>query len=241
MDISSFTNTEQRTGYSSYIRKLHTEAVEGRLEKLENAACITAYATGFVSSRGTLLLVIDDVDNPENKSYISEEHVLNPNYDVDFDTFGWICGGIDTPNPCQDQKLADVIAKNATNWRPSYNTWEVGKKVSYCLSQITPQHCKLQLSLPLLLIVSSFNFAKVVLMMVVALSLKERPVLSLGDAISSFLENPDGTTRGMCLFDKDIVKSQSKPWAPRPLVWHPQRRFWFAAASVRRWVICITL
>ncbi|KAH0539047.1 hypothetical protein FGG08_004393 [Glutinoglossum americanum] len=66
------------------------------------------------------------------------------------------------------------------------------------------------------------------------------PLVTLGDAVSSFLEVPDPSTQEICVASKaDILKGA---WRERgtPKVYPMVQRFWFRAASWKRWLSCNT-
>jgi len=67
--------------------------------------------------------------------------------------------------------------------------------------------------------------------------LKEPTLVTIGDAVASFLYDPDPTTKGICLSTKSDI--QNDRWKLQPAKpWNPTRHFWFRAASVKRWLIC---
>lgn len=76
------------------------------------------------------------------------------------------------------------------------------KRIRYCLSSKQPEHCKLQLSLPLIVIVIVFNLCKAIVMLVVAFDTKEEPLITLGDAIASFVERTDDLTKTLNMAPK---------------------------------------
>ena len=79
---------------------------------------------------------------------------------------------------------------------------------------------------------------------------KSATLVTIGDAVASFLECPDTMTQGRCLMSKDDVNTGALQWRLEgcsepntrpPAVAHrePHRRLWFAAASKRRWLSTI--
>ncbi|KAK8073593.1 hypothetical protein PG994_004492 [Apiospora phragmitis] len=78
---------------------------------------------------------------------------------------------------------------------------------------------------------------------------KDQILYTLGDAIASFMREPDGTTNNMCLATKNDFryrrtlkdKLRKRPPSPNqaPRQWKPERNFWMASASLKRWVILI--
>ena len=79
--------------------------------------------------------------------------------------------------------------------------------VQYCLSEPAEQQCKLQFTLPIAILVTILNLFKAVLIFYTAFATKEEPLMTMGDAVVSFLEKEDLTTKGMCLLSlKDVKK-----------------------------------
>lgn len=110
--------------------------------------------------------------------------------------------------------------------------WQVNNyHIEYCLTEKTPQHCKLQHSLPLAIIIIGCNFIKAAIMLFVALRMTDVPLLTTGDAIASFLQNSDDSSRGKCLLSKEEVVSGGH----KQLAFSARRRWWAAAVFLRRW------
>jgi len=95
----------------------------------------------------------------------------------------------------------------------------------------------------ILVIVVICNLGKVVSMLYVAFYVKDDPLITVGDAIQSFLSRPDKTTTGMCLVSKaDVVaKSLTVISDPEPKPYAARRLQWRTAASARRWTLFIIL
>ena len=83
-------------------------------------------------------------------------------------------------------------------------------------------------------------------MIVIVWKEREATLVTLGDAISSFLDDPDPTTAGCRPADKDDFRTRRK-WLLLTLStnvtqkYEPKKYRWFRAASLRRWAICIVL
>jgi len=65
-----------------------------------------------------------------------------------------------------------------------------------------------------------------------------RPLVTLGDAVASFLADPDPNTRHACLLSKSDV-AQRRWGLQEPKSWVPPRRdpAWFRSASAGRWLL----
>ncbi len=90
----------------------------------------------------------------------------------------------------------------------------------------------------LLGIVAVLNLATLILMATVLTKRGFKPLVSLGDAISSFLRDPDPTTRGSCLMSKpDVWQGR---WGLREAkYWVPRDHYWFNSPSLPRWIFAI--
>ena len=71
----------------------------------------------------------------------------------------------------------------------------------------------------------------------------DSPLSILGDALASFLREPDIYTHGMSIVSyKDIQADCNAAWKrPVPRRWRPLRRRWASAASRQRWCSVRTL
>lgn len=119
---------------------------------------------------------------------------------------------------------------------------KVGERsIQFCLAQkADEQSCRVSLNGSLLGIVSLLNLASVVSMAVVLFKPSFDPLVSLGDAVRSFLQHPDPTTRDSCLMTKiDVWQSR---WGFRePKYWIPHDLFWLRVPSLPRWCVVVFL
>jgi len=170
----------------------------------------------------------------------------------------WICSTQDLKHGHCDLKES---ASSVSSW--IFKQWDV----QYCFSQQVAEHCKLQFSSAIMIFVILCNFVKLVCMAWIARKRDSEPLITVGDAIASFLDDPDQMTQNACLAGKDDFQKtecsgrqpveiqvpsviqyemvpppeSEHPWDVDPIGWAPKRRFWFSAASVERWLICNSL
>ena len=109
--------------------------------------------------------------------------------------------------------------------------------LQYCLSVPKEEHCKLQFSLAIMVVVIVCNLIKTVCMGTIAWKQDPEPLVTLGDAIASFLDRPDVTTKRNCIAGKARFE-KSKSWASLSRRWDSKSLLLFRAASSRRWVFC---
>ncbi|DAA77384.1 TPA_exp: Uncharacterized protein A8136_6644 [Trichophyton benhamiae CBS 112371] len=164
--------------------RLYKMSQNGALEKLDNAACIDAYTKTYQNSYVNVLLVTDTPHNKSEYKYVGYQEVYRP---VTGSPFTWICpNDYEEATKCQSKLLStkpEVVAGN----------WEVlAQPIKYCLAEVAQPHCKLQYSLPLTVVVMVFILVKVITICYVAVTI-HTPILTVGDAIASFLEKPDTT------------------------------------------------
>jgi hypothetical protein len=135
---------------------------------------------------------------------------------------------------------------NSENMLPLATTWIVsvsGKnlRVGYCLSAGVADlknSCGLHFSMPIMIIVCCMNLLKClgVLYTLLLFWHGESSLVTLGDAISSFMVTRDHTTEAMCLATASDL--QNKNWPKLPKKWQgPQALRVFRFANRSNWII----
>ncbi|KAI1778056.1 hypothetical protein F4818DRAFT_438233 [Hypoxylon cercidicola] len=112
-----------------------------------------------------------------------------------------------------------------------------GSLVQYCLARPSaPQTCSVNLSGSILGIAVLLNLATVIGMAIILARSTFEPLVTLGDAIRSFLRNPDSTTANACLLTKPDVRRGS--WAfSEAQFFVPKNHYWFQTPSLPRWAL----
>lgn len=101
----------------------------------------------------------------------------------------------------------------------------------------------MQFSQTILYIVIACNVLKIVLMVTILSRLSDVTIVTVGDAIMSFLQQADTTTRDCCLMSRRTIDQVWK----RPELRNNQRyetkkrQSWFTAVSGRRWGLSLSL
>lgn len=247
------------TDYSSFANYTNGSSYEGA-EQFRNLTlynessledCMSAFATDFQTSIGGLLLVLDV---PEAAGSNFTDPII---FSLDLswtngascvgDEYAWMCaqtgknicssilGGAET---CAQQLPA--LKTNITGWRPFVAEYPVRS----CFVVQEEGRCKLQASLQVIIVVLVLNFLKAMAMFSMLKVLKEAPLLTMGDAVASFLESPDLQTKGLCLVSRHQI---TRRWGNRPrLVFGPRkytgrRRRWFSGAGKFRQILFVTV
>ncbi|KAF5378412.1 hypothetical protein D9757_011163 [Collybiopsis confluens] len=175
-----------------------SEAELSQWEVLNNAECITAYATDFVSDRAAVIRVVGDFSN----GTLIVDMADAGRGGMEGYPYQWICSGLGVIDS-QTEPLGCTSAWK--NIDPSTWWWAAGNvRINYCLSQPAVTQCQLNFNVPLLVLVIVFNIVKVTCIVVAIKIRNNDPLVTIGDAIASFTSDPDIHTRDMCLASSDI-------------------------------------
>ncbi|KAH7336430.1 hypothetical protein BKA65DRAFT_538551 [Rhexocercosporidium sp. MPI-PUGE-AT-0058] len=114
--------------------------------------------------------------------------------------------------------------------------------VDYCLSEPWPEKCQFSFSPVLMVVVMVCNIVKIICLGLILWRQRISTLVTTGDAIASFLETPDPSTKGHCLLSKkDLV---SKEWMENGVCadsYQKGKLRWHHAASRGRWWFCYGL
>lgn len=113
--------------------------------------------------------------------------------------------------------------------------------VKHCLAQPTPGSCQIGVSPVILGVVLACNLIKIVCLFWTFWKLDIEPLVTLGDAIASFLERPDGSTIGFGPMSADVKQWNERVDQTTGRVWKSRTRSGFGAASGPRWITCSIL
>jgi len=245
---SNFTRHDiTRNDEINVINHMSSLAQAGSLQRLSKSDCVNSYAQTYQSARGNLLLVVSNMTEIYGQGAVADfEDQVAPITSLDDsspDPFSWICHQVSNSDSCASS--ISQVQDHIDEWRP------YGKAIEYCMSEITDQHCRLQYSAPLMLVVVLIGLLKTGTMLYIAFMVPDEPMLTIGDAISSFLTFPDPRTKGMCLLDKRLKHFEpgvsytqrtesgeysSMGWTAPPKYFQCRKRRHFTAASGRRWI-----
>lgn len=180
----------------------------GSLQHLDTIDCIKTYSNQFVSDHRNVLLVTN-ISNSTNSFLDAYEHAPDS-----FDNFGWMCGGSYTESSAICTTAAAL--SHALDWQVGSSNWPV----QYCLSEPFQDHCKLEVSIGILVVVAVCNLAKVLCMLAAFRVIRRSPLITVGDAIASFLTNVDQTTAQRCLLSRRDVQRGKWKSVAAPMQWH---------------------
>ena len=224
--------------------------------------CLDKFAVPLQSAYGNIVLITnktqqgggipDFVLTPEQKAL--KDFLGGGKEDQTTDVFGYYHAGIPTEDAGStgeqymwicDQREAtgnNSCLYQSENIRGNMGNWTLmgGERVvDHCLVQETPEQCKLQVSLTMSLICIGTIMFKVLVMFAVAILVNESPIMTTGDAIETFMKDPDPYTQGMCMASKKLIEQNPHHWPRAPLFVYLKKWRWGHGVQTRIAFFCL--
>lgn len=229
--------------YTEIIHEMQINATKGEYTQLNISACFDLYDDYFAPQGNVIVLVKNQsVQEPLNDSLLLYVGIIPRSDD-------WAKNMWAIENGTSKFVLRSP-SKPVTTWLLGVPHYEA----DYCLVQkpaLESKVCRFEYSPWIMYIVCFFNLAKAAVISVIWFLRRwqnrtEDVLFTLGDAIASFMKDPDLKTRGMCMATKyDFITSRT--WnnkftksAPEFNTegrgWSSEPKRWGQSASLRRWV-----
>ncbi|KIV94260.1 hypothetical protein PV10_02043 [Exophiala mesophila] len=223
-----------------------------QFERLENADCVDAYASELITKRRSVIVISDQPPSPGNGSVLLAAGANTGQRSSS--SYAWICPLPDSPyvipgvsntytyprgDNCPSQ--IDGNRLDIENWRPS------NISADYCMSQLIEEKCGFYANLAILWTVFACNVVKLIIMAyIIVSSVIDKPLMTIGDAVASFIVDPDVATVNTGIQTKaKMVKLSRKKKVSVDKRWQvaeagqwkvgPRRKRWLNAASKTRW------
>jgi hypothetical protein len=222
-----------------------------KVDVLSPLDCIEQYSQNYMSSRGILVLRLQAGGNSSMilNTYMHTKDAKSWQYETP-EIYSWMCNQLDFSANASPPLALSCTANLALlrsevqlrGWRPIPGQNEI---VESCISEKIDERCRLEFSKHIAILVLCLNFAKMALMFIVVLDVGERPILTIGDAIASFLTYPDDITRGLSMwsnFDFRYARAKHNRWSAEPRMCKPVskvRRRQYTGTSYGTIVICL--
>ena len=218
---------------------------EDAFVKLESKKCVDTYSTPIISINSDLILVSNYSDANNSLLWYDQDLIGAPNEDYNGDSVFCSLGLCDDTGAVVDPQNLSFNLSAMYNMRYFHNNDTYGtisglSSIDYCLSKPVREHCKLQFSLTIMIVVIVCNMIETVCMIIILWKQDLEPLVTLGDAIASFLDRPDVTTKRNCIAGRTRFE-HSRYWGLLVSRWYPKESHWFRAASLRRWSACNVL
>lgn len=196
------------------------------ISNLSISECMSTYGTTFVSGHSHVVAITNRKGNSSKETlFYASANPATAGY------VGWMCQS--RSGYCQLHSL-----QKGQDWQIG------GMKIEYCLSQLQPQHCAVRFSVHILVAVICMNALKSVVMFITLYGQKKSTLVTVGDAIASYLDRPDDYTTKRCLIDRGDMGTWRKHGASKPMsrVYQDGKGSrWFSAVRSTVWVACLLL
>jgi len=169
-------------------------------EDLTPSECTKLYSTDFVSDRRNLFLITKDSSNTMRNNTLLQ---IIEVWDLGVRPSNWMCGYdladkprvyLETSFTCNPSELTSNVARGLP-WRVKLTTGDE-VEISGCKSERTTEKCHVRFSLEIMIVVICCNLVKVFCMVMAVARSREPTLVTLGDAIDSFFENPGPNDNG---------------------------------------------
>ena len=242
------------------------------LTRLNNTACIQAYADDWIFEWRNVLLVTNRHSNNSNGHSNNSIFDMYVSYhETALNDPTWLCGLYQAQDTTKNCDLGDLTA-HPNNWSMTFWPWNdietpcLGTsdkcnyagfqtvQIDHCLAEPIKPRCRISISTPLLIAVIICNATKFTCLVCTLLLRDFKPLITVGDAIASFLRSPDERTRKCGLLSAQNLRYKYSPVnegksetlllcpsACLPQKWEWKHEWWFHGASTGRWLWCLLL
>lgn len=220
---------------------------------LNNHDCIQNYAHDFISRYRNVIAVVSNKTTAVNDSLLSVVvNELPAQLDATFDPFAWICNDTQTTTKTgvHDRNRAGFVpcAEQVRKLESMANTWwkSGDYHISHCRAEEIKPDCHLHFAPHLMGPVILMNITKCLVVFYVAFRMADAPLVTLGDAIQSFIKHPDPTTARLCLttaYEAERTFSRTAAhMAPRPpQTFRARKHRWAGIITKRQWLLLFSL
>lgn len=194
-----------QTNMSSVLDTLSVMASNGSLQNLSYSDCSSAYGGDLQSVYSNVLVVTNDTS--ENDPIFAYSFT-SPLY---VSQNSWVCLGTNITNA--NCTLGDVLRNishlggynNSDIWRYPQSRHVNNVTVSYCLAEKVPSAgCSVRFSFLLMVFIISANVTKLGCMLLLVSKHTTPTLVTVGDAVASFLERKDSNTRNHAMATIDF-------------------------------------
>lgn len=203
---------------------------------------------------------------PDNSSSLLT-YLTSPSGTAWVFTSAWMCTALTQPNEPSKFCTKDLLLPQADHWAYFEQKWQgdgsteaFTAKIDYCIPagdlQSMDDKCALRVSPLILTLVCVLNFFKCLCIFYTSYlhrqgrkknalrrgraPLKKVPLVTIGDAINSFLQCPEEATTDLQFATRrDFEKRWPEPQEYMPK--QPEIKRWFYAATIRRWIVTVSL
>jgi hypothetical protein len=220
--------------------QVYAEAFKaGQVKELTPLECINAYSVNFQATRGNVFLVLDEGAMAADEIYAFFPEIKRTGVCSTQTGTTWVYQQFSKEaGTCFEQEAYRFLPRlqaDPSIWAPFER-----HRVRSCLSEFTDQKCTLNFSVHLIIIVIVFNVIKIFAFLIGVSTLRNDPMLTVGDAVASFLREPDATAHSMCLVSQQEINKAGVNWPARqqPRILTKKAATWSRAVKRgERWTV----
>lgn len=153
------------------------------MQRFDNSECMAKYGQHYISGYGDVLLITSPAPEQDNRTFLWWST-------IDHDR--WPGGWFDQRQPTS---LDWVFPGGNEEWIRSHpDRWSANNRIiDYCLTRINTPRCELQFTVQVLFVVIACNAIKSIIMLSALFLHREAVLVTIGDAIASFLKTSSPT------------------------------------------------
>ncbi|KAH7346022.1 hypothetical protein BKA66DRAFT_433502 [Pyrenochaeta sp. MPI-SDFR-AT-0127] len=208
--------------------------------RMEPSECMQKYASGFMRDYSDVAVVSSRVDaeSPVHWTRYPQRSLSSDKENTHPDPFHWVCHDLFPPNRTRYDRCGLKLAEERFDFGRNWTVYD--SPVSHCFARKAPDACQLQFNEWLMLAVVVFGGVKVLTICYLVFWRPEGPFLrTLGDAIASFLEEEDPTTKDMCLVSSKQFRKHGLQTSYGPQIFTNVRPRWLSSANTLEFFITI--
>lgn len=184
---------------------LQTLAQNNSLQLLDKNQCIQTFAQEVIT-RYSVVILLTSASNASHEILNSDVQSLNRTYENSGSMIGpesissiltWICS---TTSGLEGSYCDPKVQQQNTTWSVPVSNWKADPdfaSVDRCLAKEESGHCSILFSRPLMISVIICNVLKIACLATTLFLSDFNPLVTVGDAIASFLARPDSNTQGL--------------------------------------------
>jgi hypothetical protein len=186
-------------------------------QKFEATKWVNNYATKHVSPFHDLYLVIDRFAFDPSRNATIEPLMNYLPFEIERESNSLYADLVDLTGSLpwfslSGKQLAPVDLLESSPWYSipgkqlvprSNKTWPDDARIAHAFSRIVDRRSRLFISVDSMIVVISFNLVKVAILLWILVTDKSEYLVTIGDAVASFLERPDTCTIGQCMLGKE--------------------------------------
>lgn len=211
------------------LSRLQTKALSRELMNVTGEECRKMYLESPAIDYGHVLAVSSNTTSDNSILWLDSSTLPNKSSSAWLHAYG---DAIITQYDPSDTWVVGLYVKHERR------VWEYGGyPISRCLVERAEDPCLLRYNSGLLLVVLIANIVKLVAMAATIFQYRQPALVTIGDALASFLEMPDRTTRHMCFAGKSGFSSNIWTSGPKTYLMNKAEFHRSSSASQLQWGI----